>query len=147
MPSYHNYLAGLSLETQPYTFRLPVKPPRRPDLRMPASTGKPIAAQRRLILTNRRPVSEREAFFFFVRVLLKCIELDGGPQLKLRANAVIKECTRRNRAGDSRFFPLKDSIEFHLRRTVGELHWARAKRYFVSYCRRNGLETLLMTAF
>ena len=92
----------------------------------------------------RRPrrLTEREHFLIFVKILFKCIDQTGDPRLRPRAKATVTECTQRNRMGDANYHPLQEALETRLRKTVGELHWARAKLCFDQYCRKNGIENL-----
>jgi len=87
-------------------------------------------------------LSEREHFVIFIKILFKCIEQSDDQNLRLKAKAIVNECTRRNRMGDSSYTPLQDAVERRLKKMVGELYWARAKLCFEHYCRRKGLRTV-----
>jgi len=89
---------------------------------------------------RRRRLTEREHFLIFVKILFKCIDQPGDPRLRPRAKATVTECTQRNRMGDANYQPLQEAMETRLRKTVGELHWARAKLCFDQYCRKHGIE-------
>jgi len=101
--------------------------PKQPLFSLVTSTG------------HRRSLTEREKFLIFVKILFKFLDQTADPRLKPRAKAVVTECTRRNRLGDSEYTPLQDAVERRLRHSVGEFYWTRAKLYFDSYCQRRGL--------
>ena len=87
---------------------------------------------------RRRDLTEQERFLIFVKILFKCLEKSEDPRLKPRAKAVVTECTRGNRMGDTNYMPLQDAVERRLRRHVGEQHWTRAKLYYDQYLIRRG---------
>lgn len=149
---------GLNPSPAPTAAALNVLPPAEPTIQQPNPTmpaqvstpnyptlppqqKAPLLRGRRSALTGRRVLSEREQFVVFVKILFKCLDLTGDSKLRPKAKAVVRECTRRNRMGDSDYCPLQDAVERRLRGTVGELHWARAKLYFDQYCQKRGLET------
>jgi hypothetical protein len=83
--------------------------------------------------------SDRQLCFLFVKILLKYTERTDDHTLRSRAKAVVAECTHRNRLGDTAYMPLQEAVERRLRRSLGEVHWARAKRCFDVYCSRQGI--------
>ena len=102
----------------------------------------PVPIRPRPSYPLRRMLSEREQFVVFVKILFKCIEQSDDQNLRLKAKAIVNECTRRNRMGDSNYTPLQDAVERRLKKIVGELYWARAKLSFDHYCRSKGLRSL-----
>ena len=66
----------------------------------------------------------------------------NNPQLTRTAKAVVAECTRRNRMGDTDYMPLQAAVERRLRRSLGEVHWARARHCFDTYVARQGIRTV-----
>jgi hypothetical protein len=96
--------------------------------------------------SRRRVVSEREKFLIFVKILLHCLKVDQvDPGIHPNAKAVVSECTRRNRMGDPNFSPLQPAVERRLRRTVGEVRWARARQQYVLFCQRKGIDTCIIS--
>jgi hypothetical protein len=94
----------------------------------------------RTALANR-VLGERELFLIFIKILFKCIERCSDGRLRLRAKAIVTECTRRNRMGDSNFSPLQDAVETRLRDVVGDTYWNQAKVYTGYYCQQKGIKT------
>jgi hypothetical protein len=97
----------------------------------------PISAQR--ATPSRRAPSDREQFLLFVKILFKCLDR-SDKNLRQKAKAIVSECTRRNRLGDSKYTPLSEAVERRLRLIVGEPYWSRAKAYTDYYCRKTGLK-------
>ena len=89
-----------------------------------------------------RGLTERQQFLIFVKILLKYIDRTNNPQLRRAAKAVVAECTRRNRMGDTDYMPLQAAVERRLRTTLGEVHWTRAKLCFDTYVARQGIRTV-----
>jgi len=108
-----------------------------------SATASPTISELRPFLSRKRPLSDRERLFVMVKILLKFIELSGDDdeqeRLGRRVKAVIRECTRRNRMGDSNFTPLRDAVERQIRRAVGDAYWTRTGLYLDRYCERRGL--------
>lgn len=101
-------------------------------MRMPGSTNSVFG----------RGLTERQQFLIFVKILLKYIDRTNNPQLRIRAKAVVAECTQRNRMGDTDYMPLQDAVERRLRVSLGEVHWARAKLCFDTYVARQQIRTV-----
>jgi hypothetical protein len=81
--------------------------------------------------------TEKEWFFLFVKILLKCLDRSGDPRgLKEVARTTILECTRRNREGDRTYAPLREVLVRRLHAEVGEPHWSRAARLCRRYLER-----------
>uniref|UniRef100_A0A7S3P5H5 Uncharacterized protein n=1 Tax=Amphora coffeiformis TaxID=265554 RepID=A0A7S3P5H5_9STRA len=93
-----------------------------------------------------RGLTERQQFLIFVKILLKYVERTNNPQLQRTAKAVVAECTRRNRMGDAEYMPLQAAVERHLRVSLGEVHWSRAKLCFDTYLARQGIRTIHINA-
>jgi hypothetical protein len=74
-------------------------------------------------------------------MLFMCIERSGNVRLRQHAKAIVSECTRRNRMGDSNYAALQDAVETRLKNIVGETFWNRAKIYTDYYCRQKGYRT------
>lgn len=102
-------------------------------------------ASRRLssLGTRRRPLTEREKFVVFMKIFLKYLKTSGDPNLPIRVKAIVNECTCRHRMGDANYAPLQRAVERRLRRSVGELHWTKAKNCCDRYCRRSGIPDTL----
>lgn len=88
-----------------------------------------------------RILGERELFLIFIKILFKCIERCSNGRLRQRAKAIVTECTRRNRMGDSNFSPLQDAVETRLKDIVGDMYWNQAKVYTGYYCQQKGIRT------
>jgi hypothetical protein len=88
-----------------------------------------------------RVLGERELFLIFIKILFKCIERSSNGRLRQRAKAIVTECTRRNRMGDSNFSPLQDAVETRLKDIVGDMYWNQAKVYTGYYCQQKGIRT------
>jgi hypothetical protein len=88
-----------------------------------------------------RVLGERELFLIFIKILFKCIERCSNGRLRQRAKAIVTECTRRNRMGDSEFSPLQDAVEARLKDIVGDTYWNQAKVYTGYYCQQKGIRT------
>ena len=88
-----------------------------------------------------RVLGERELFLIFIKILFKCIERCSNGLLRQRAKAIVTECTRRNRMGDSNFSPLQDAVEARLKDIVGDMYWNQAKVYTGYYCQQKGIRT------
>jgi hypothetical protein len=88
-----------------------------------------------------RVLGERELFLIFIKILFKCIERCSNGRLRQRAKAIVTECTRRNRMGDSKFSPLQDAVETRLKDIVGDMYWNQAKVYTGYYCQQKGIRT------
>jgi hypothetical protein len=86
-----------------------------------------------------RVLGERELFLIFIKILFKCIERCSNGRLRQRAKAIVTECTRRNRMGDSNFSPLQDAVETRLKDIVGDTYWNQAKVYTGYYCQQKGI--------
>jgi hypothetical protein len=86
-------------------------------------------------------LSDRQLCFLFVKILLKYTEKTADDRLQRRAKAVVADCTHRNRRGEADYVPLPQAVQRRLRRSLGEVHWARAKRCFDVYCSRQGIHT------
>lgn len=95
------------------------------------------------VVKRPQKLTERQIFFFFVRILFRI--LGGDNRMRQRAKAVVAECTKRNRLGDSNYTPLMDSIERRLRPTVGEHCWIRAKDCLHHCMRRRGISASSIT--
>jgi hypothetical protein len=80
----------------------------------------------------------RARFIVFLQILLRRLEASGNIRLKQEVKRIVLRHTKRNRMGDSA--PLVSSLQYHLRKLVGEVHWnmtLRATRcYFVNKDRR-----------
>lgn len=85
----------------------------------------------------RRPLTERERFLVFVKILFRCMSDDHSVQSQ--AKAIVADCTRRNRLGERGYIPLQSAVEYRLRGTVGEHYWRSAKSRFDRYCYEKGL--------
>lgn len=129
-----SFPASTLRSTDPLNF-LATDPRQEP---VPTSIVPQPITSRRFSLSTRRPLTERERFVVFVKILFKSLE-HSDPRLRPRAKAVVTECTRRNRLGDANYMPLQPAVEIRLRRTVGEVHWERAQAYYQQYCVRKGL--------
>jgi hypothetical protein len=90
-----------------------------------------------------RMLGERELFLIFIKILFKCIERSSNGRLRLRAKAIVTECTRRNRMGDSNFSPLQGAVEIRLKEIVGDMFWNQAKVYTGYYCQQKGIRTVV----
>lgn len=102
-----------------------------------------LQPQRRADLFTQSTLTEREQFAIFVKILMKLT--GNNPAIKMRAKAIISECTRRNRIGDLDYTPLMAAVERNLKNGVGELYWARAKLFFDAYCERTGIRSSIGT--
>jgi hypothetical protein len=101
-------------------------------------------AKRRAQLLHRqqqRALSEREVFLIFIKMLFTCIERSGNVRLRQHAKAIVSECTRRNRMGDSDYSPLQVAVETRLKNVVVEMFWNQAKIYTDYYCQQKGYRT------
>ena len=92
-----------------------------------------------------RQIGERERFFLFCKILFKYLERLNKPRLRQKAKAVVSECTRRNRMGDSQYSPLKQAVENRLRGVVGDAFWMRIESYCDTVCEQKGLLTTAQT--
>lgn len=99
---------------------------------------------------RRRRFNEREEFFIFVKILFRFLEKhaaddddDAGTsnsnRLRQRAKAVVSECTRRNRMGETDYIPLTEAVERRLRPTVGEHYWTLAKDQLDLFMQQRGI--------
>lgn len=92
-----------------------------------------------------RGLTERQQFLVFIKILLKYVERTNNPQLRRTIKAVVTDCTRRNRNGETAFMPLQAAVERRLRIVLGEVHWSRARMCFDSYVERQGIHTVSVT--
>ena len=60
-------------------------------------------------------------------------------RLRERTKAVLGECIRRSRSGDSNFVPLHEVAGNRLRRVVGDKLWFKINLYFEAYCKTKGI--------
>jgi hypothetical protein len=136
--SNSNYLHSAQAPHQ-YQLLPPALEPDRIMMHVPAAPKLPVIKRRSHTLTFCRNLTEREQFLIFVKILFKF--LDADQNLRQRAKAIVSECTRRNRLGDTEFSPLQEAVERRLRLIVGDIYWTRAILYMDHYCRQRGLET------
>lgn len=92
----------------------------------------------------------RELFLIFTKVLIKYLE-DNDKRLGRKAKEVIKECCKRNKAGDQHFYPLSASIQHYLKLLVGEECWRKAEniltqRMFRSFRKKMDLGRAMFNA-
>lgn len=78
-------------------------------------------------------LSSKMRLMVFIKIILKCLESDLDPNVRLKAKQVIAECTRKNREGDPDYTPLEDAIERRLRFAVDDFHWNKAKTLMDHY--------------
>ena len=104
----------------------------------------PVQLPVRPSIASSRPITEREHFLLFVKVLFKFIEQENNPRLRQVAKVVLSDCTRRNRMGDG--VPLQETVERRLRAVVGEGYWTQAKLYVDSYCLKRGIRLVSRAA-
>ena len=70
----------------------------------------------------------------------------NNSSLKVRAKAIIAECTERNRRGIPEYTPLMSAVERRLKQSIGEIHWSRAQICFQSYLRKTASRSLNASA-
>jgi hypothetical protein len=82
--------------------------------------------------------TSRARFIVFLQILLRRLEASANIRLKQEVKRIVLQHTNLNRIGDST--PLVSSLQYHLRKLVGEVHWNVALRatrcYFVNKDRR-----------
>jgi hypothetical protein len=99
--------------------------------------------QQKLQFPAPRVLGSRDSFLIFIKILFKCIERSSNTgRLRQRAKAIVSECTRRNRVGDSNYSTLQVAVENRLKNIVGEMFWNQAKFYTGHYCQRRGFERI-----
>lgn len=76
---------------------------------------------------RKRTMARRLNLFLQVRILLKILEKEGNIQMRSDVQLAMKECQRRNRAGDTANGSLASSIERAVRGIVGERRWRQAE--------------------
>jgi len=99
----------------------------------------PPPAQLQSQSQSRRPLGEREKFLLFVKVIFRYLEKTNNQRLHQQAKAIVYECTRRNRMGDSNYASLRDAVEVRLRLLLGDDAWTCICYSFQGYCQRRGL--------
>jgi len=90
---------------------------------------------------SRRLLGEREKFLLFVKVIFRYLEKSNNKRLHQQAKAIVFECTRRNRMGDSNYASLRDAVETRLRYLLGDDAWTCICYSFQGYCQRRGLRS------
>ena len=94
---------------------------------------------------RHRYLNEREQFLLFIKVLFRYLEHSNKPQLRRKAKAIVLECTRRNRFGETAYQPLKNAIELRLRPLVGQELYLSVKTYCDYYGKKKGLVAPALT--
>ena len=87
--------------------------------------------------TQRPPqvyLSERQSCLLFVKVLFRYLTQMNHASLQRRAKQVVARCIRQQASQ-----PLAELVQSELRQCIGEIHWARARRFYQVYCRKQGL--------
>ena len=107
-----------------------------PTTSFPSIRSVPRTSHRAVFLT------ERQRFLVFTKVLFKYLsKANVDPR---HAKLVVAKCIRENREGRS--LSLVDTLEFELRKSLGELHWYRANKCFNCYCAKLGVQSINATA-
>lgn len=104
------------------------------------------AAQSRRHHILSSSLTDRQRFALFVKVLFKYIERLNSLSLKLRAKAIIAECTQLNRLGVAGYTPLMSAVERRMKESLGEIHWERAQICMNSYIRKRATQTIKTSA-
>jgi hypothetical protein len=88
-------------------------------------------------------MNQRDTFYVFLKFLLRVLQSHGCGDdadarllLRLRTKAIIRECVRQNRSGNSMYQPLMEAIKSRLRPIVGEDTWKKAHRSCRLYLRQ-----------
>jgi hypothetical protein len=68
----------------------------------------------------------------FTKVLMKYLE-QKDQKMHASAKEVIRECAKKNKAGDPAYSSLSTSMQAHLKRLVGEAYWKKAEDYLRQY--------------
>ena len=102
------------------------------DSSVVAGSGESVAS------TSSTIRSQREQFLIFIKILFKCLDQAGEPEVRDKAKKIVAECTRKNRLGDPAFAPLMGAVEKRLRGFVGEALWRRSLVLFHHYISKKG---------
>jgi hypothetical protein len=66
---------------------------------------------------------QQAKFIFYINSILDYLRISALPMMEVQIKAIISECVKRNRAGDSSYLPLRTSIVLNLQRCMGPTHW------------------------
>jgi hypothetical protein len=122
-------------------------------LMVPTPASPSLVSQLGPILQNydrMQGMNQRDTFFVFIKFLLLVLQTNGCGDdtdarllLRLRAKAIIRDCVRQNRSGNSMYQPLMEAIKSRLRPIVGEDTWKKARNSCRRYLRQkmNSLST------
>lgn len=86
-----------------------------------SSTSKPPMK----FLLYKRDRQRRRRLVLLVRILIKYLEGTNNVPLLHRVKAVVRDCTKRYRLGDTSVSPLQDAIESRLQIMVEDHIWDR----------------------
>jgi hypothetical protein len=89
--------------------------------------------------TTQHPLTERQLFLVFVKILFQYMEHTKLVALRRRARIVVQECTARNRCHEAAYMPLQPMVAQRLQDTLGHRHWARVQECFDVYCLQQGI--------
>lgn len=125
------YLAAL-LAAQAQQSHMTVDRPRGLSQPQTAPSSKPSTSHQKNFLTSRQQC------LLFIKVLLRYLAKADIVPLQKRVKHVLAKCIRRNQQDKST--DLADLVEEEVRRCIGEIHWARAQRCYISVCAKQGFQ-------
>ena len=94
------------------------------------------------VSTHALVLSKRQGFLLFLKIFFKYIENTRVVSHKRHAKAIIRECSARHRQQDPAYASLANVIGQRLRAELGEIHWARAHKYYYSFCLKKEIKVV-----